>query len=163
MLAEGLEATAERVLAYASALAGDAGDPTVGSDVVLFALAAQDPARPLLARLRGSLAERHEAGEAARPAEPPYDQEVFDALAQAWRFALLLAAERPTADHLLLGLLSERSSRSAQAARAAGFAFEDAFHELTGWDRAPTGFAPPPFEPPALSYAPQPEPQPPPA
>jgi hypothetical protein len=150
MLTDGLEATAERVLAYASALAGDAGDPTVGSDVVLLALAAQDPARPLLARLRASLAEPREAG-GARPAEPPYDQEVFDALAQAWRFALLLAAERPTADHLLLGLLSERSSRSARAARAAGFAFEDAFHELTGWDRAPTGFAPPPFEPAALS------------
>jgi hypothetical protein len=32
------------------------------------------------------------------------------------------------------------------AAQAAGVVFEDAFRELTGWEHAPTGFAPRPFE-----------------
>jgi hypothetical protein len=138
---KGLESAAVRALYQARAIAADTGEPTVRSDVVLLALAAQASARPLTAALRGSLdASYDDAG--TSPAEPPFDAEVLEAVAQAWRFALLLAADRPGGDHLLLGLLSERPSRSARVARAAGLVFEDAFHELTGWDHAPAGFAP---------------------
>ena len=145
MLTEGLQAAAERALFHARAIAADTGAPTVRSDVVLLALAAQAQAGPLMAALQGSV-EASYADAGTSPAEPPFDAEVLEAVAQAWRFALLLAADRPGSDHLLLGLLSEAPSRSARAARAAGLVFADAFHELTGWDHAPAGFTPAPFE-----------------
>jgi ATP-dependent Clp protease ATP-binding subunit ClpA len=146
VLTDGLQAAAERALYQARMVAADTGESSVRSDVVLLALAAQDQPSPLLSRLRAAVAAPRAAEGGASSSEPPFDDEVLEAVAQARRFALLLAAERPGADHLLLGLLSERLSRSAQAAQAAGVIFEDAFSELTGWDHAPTGFAPPPFE-----------------
>jgi ATP-dependent Clp protease ATP-binding subunit ClpA len=145
VLTEGLQSAAERALYQARAVAADTGAPTVRSDVVLLALAAQAPARPLMAALHAS-AEASYADAGTSPTEPPFDPEVLEAVAQAWRFALLLAADRPGSDHLLLGLLSERTTRSAQVARAAGVVFEDAFQDVTGWDRAPAGFAPAPFD-----------------
>ena len=146
MPTKGLQAAAERALFEARTVAADTGETLVRSDVVLAALAAQDPPSPLLGRLRAAVAAPSAAETESRPPGPPFDEEVLAAVAQARRFALLLAAERPGADHLLLGLLSERLSRSALAARAAGVVFEDAFRELTGWEHAPTGFTPAPLD-----------------